>query len=85
MIVSPSGVSYVGNFGFDLDAMVRDVGRGRHGGHAPADHQPCGAQSRRRRPPGRSRHVTFPTATVMTPDGATLIVGETLAYRLERL
>ena len=38
MIVAPSGVSYVGNFGFDLDAMLREL--------EPSPSRPCP-----RRPP----------------------------------
>jgi sugar lactone lactonase YvrE len=81
MITSTSGVSYVGNFGFDLHLMLRDEG-------APA--------MLVNRPPTTNLVVIsregdilqvmpdmdFPNGTVITPDGATLIVGETLSCRL---
>jgi sugar lactone lactonase YvrE len=81
MIVSPSGVSYVGNFGFDLDAMVRDVGWA-----AMAVSPPPTTNLVVLSPDGEVLQVVpdmcFPNGTVMTPDGRTLIVGETLAFRL---
>jgi sugar lactone lactonase YvrE len=81
MVISSSGVSYVGNFGFDLDVMLRDVG---------------GAAMRASPPPttnlvviGRGGDVlqvvpdlAFPNGTVITPDDKTLIVGETMTSRL---
>jgi len=81
MITSDSGVSYAGNFGFDLDVMLRDVGA---------------AEMLVNRPPTTNLVVLsaegdilqvvpdmdFPNGTVITPDGTTLIVGETLSCRL---
>ncbi|MBM3645153.1 MAG: SMP-30/gluconolactonase/LRE family protein [Alphaproteobacteria bacterium] len=70
MIVDAAGRAYVGNFGFD-----------RHAGEAPRPavlirvdldgsvHKAAG-------------DLMFPNGTVITPDGRTLIVGETLAKRL---
>jgi sugar lactone lactonase YvrE len=74
------GRAYVGNFGFDLDAAV-------HGGDfagALAAYE--GANIARVDPDG-SVHVAatalrFPNGTVITPDGATMIVGESLGRRL---
>ena len=81
MVVSPTGVAYVGNFGFDLDVMLRDVG-------------PAGMMTT---PPPTTNLVVldaggavvqaidemaFPNGMVITPDGTTLIVGETIAFRL---
>ncbi len=40
MVTSTSGVSYVGNFGFDLDVMLRDVGVEGMLATAPADNEP---------------------------------------------
>ena len=57
---SPSGVSYVGNFGFDLDAMVRDWG-GPPLRRAPTDDQPRGARSRRRTSVQVVPDMAFPT------------------------
>ncbi|MEE4300816.1 MAG: SMP-30/gluconolactonase/LRE family protein [Pseudomonadales bacterium] len=70
MVVDDQGRAYVGNFGFDL-----------HGGAAPttaamvrvdADGSVCVA----------APDLMFPNGTVITPDGATLVVGESFGGRL---
>jgi len=70
MVVDAAGRAYVGNFGFD-----------RHRGEPPRT--TCIA---RVDPDGRvvraADDLHFPNGTVITPDGKTLIVGETLAHRL---
>ena len=70
MVVDQSGRAYVGNFGFDS-----------HGGAEPA-----GANLIAVEPSGEARVVAsdlmFPNGTVITPDGRTLIIGETRANRL---
>jgi sugar lactone lactonase YvrE len=70
MVVDARGRAYVGNFGFD-----------RHRGEEPrtaclARVDPDGAVTR------AAEDLWFPNGTVITPDGRTLIVGETLAHRL---
>jgi sugar lactone lactonase YvrE len=70
MVVDGAGRAYVGNFGFD-----------RHRGEEPrtaclARVDPDGAVTR------AAEDLWFPNGTVITPDGRTLIVGETLAHRL---
>jgi sugar lactone lactonase YvrE len=64
MVVDAAGRAYVGNFGFDLHA----------------DAEPCGANLILVHPDGRSEvaapDLNFPNGTVITPDGRTLIVGE---------
>jgi sugar lactone lactonase YvrE len=81
MIVSPSGFSYVGNFGFDLDVMLRDVGAA-----AMMVSPPPTTNLVVLSPEGDILQIVpdmaFPNGTVLTPDGATLIVGETMAFRL---
>ena len=67
MVVDESGNAYIGNFGFDL-----------HGGEAlkptnlilvrPGE-EPCEV----------AENIFFPNGTVITPDGKTLILGETFA------
>lgn len=69
LVVDAQGRAYVGNFGFDL----------MHGGEAqPADLV-------RVDPDGTVAVVAdglmFPNGTVITPDGGTLIVGETMGLR----
>lgn len=70
MVVDARGNAYVGNFGFDL-----------HGGGAPTL-----ARLTLVPPDGGARSVAegllFPNGTVITPDGATLIVGESGARKL---
>ena len=70
MVVDAAGRAYVGNFGFD-----------RHRGEPPR--MACLA---RVDPDGRvtraADELSFPNGTVITPDGRTLIVAETLAHRL---
>jgi sugar lactone lactonase YvrE len=70
MVVDASGRAYVGNFGFDL-----------HGGSAPCStdlHLVSAAGSVK----VAATDMAFPNGTVITPDGKTLIVGETQAGRL---
>lgn len=70
MVVDAAGRAYVGNFGFDL-----------HGGAEPKPAELILVE-----PDGRARVVAddlqFPNGTVITPDGRTLIVGESWARRL---
>jgi sugar lactone lactonase YvrE len=65
MVVAADGSAYVGNFGFDLEA-----------GEAPAE-----ASLARVEPDGTvsvaAEGMRFPNGSVITPDDATLIVGET--------
>ncbi len=70
MVVDAMGRAYVGNFGFDLDSGVA----------------PVGADLVRVDPDG-SMHVAatalrFPNGTVITPDGRTLVIGESYAGTL---
>jgi sugar lactone lactonase YvrE len=70
MVVDGQGRAYVGNFGYD-----------RHKGEPPRT--TCLA---RVDPDGRvtraAEDLFFPNGTVITPDGRTLIIGETQAHRL---
>lgn len=69
MVVSATGVAYVGNFGFDLE------GGGRFAPATLAVVHPDGAVEAG--PDG----LGFPNGSVITPDGTTLIVGESFAGR----
>jgi sugar lactone lactonase YvrE len=70
MVVDAQGRAYVGNFGFDLHEHATQAN----------------AEVILVTPDGRSRVVAdemqFPNGSVITPDGATLIVGETFGMRL---
>ena len=76
MVVDADGVAFVGNFGFDLDAEI--VARGMESvlaGHPTA-------KLARIAPDGSAEvaagDLHFPNGSVITPDGKTLIVGESL-------
>ncbi len=76
-----SGVAYVGNFGFDLDDVVERSGfEGLFAAPPPTTNLVVLA------PDGAVRQVvpdlSFPNGAVITPDGSTLIIAETLAGRL---
>jgi sugar lactone lactonase YvrE len=80
MVVDAAGRAYVGNFGFDLDAEIAARG-------APsviADHPTAKLASIA--PDGAvavvAEDMHFPNGSVITPDGRTLIVGESLAGAL---
>jgi sugar lactone lactonase YvrE len=80
MVVDGQGGAYVGNFGFDLDAGIR--ARGVQS--VLADHPT--ARMARVMPDGTVHEAAsdlhFPNGCVITPDGGTMIVAETLAMRL---
>lgn len=81
LTVGADGTIYVGNFGFDLDLELRDHGTTR----LAASGVPTTALVVLS-PEGDVLQVvpdmTVPNGTVLTPDGATLVIGETLAFRL---
>lgn len=81
MVVDAGGRAFVGNFGFDLEGFMAD-----HGIEAAlAPGTPTAAIARV--DPDGAVHVAatdmrFPNGSVITPDGRTLIVAETLGLRL---
>lgn len=82
MVVDGAGRAFVGNFGFDLDRFIAERGPG-------ALLEPPGPPSASlvRIDPDGTSHVaaddlSFPNGMVITADGRTLIVAETLAGRL---
>jgi sugar lactone lactonase YvrE len=81
MTVSPRGYSYVGNFGFDLDTRVAELGVERFFAEPPPTTNVVVLD-----PDGDVVQVVpdmaFPNGAVITPDGATLIIGETFGQRL---
>lgn len=80
MVVDPHGRAYVGNFGFDLHREIKARGDLA----VLADH-PTAAMALVH-PDGRVEQAAdglhFPNGTVITPDGKTLIVGETMSGQL---
>jgi sugar lactone lactonase YvrE len=80
MVVDGTGRAWVGNFGFDLDGEIEKRGVDS----VLADHPVANLV---RVDPDGSVHLAagdmhFPNGSVVTPDGATLIVAETLGLRL---
>jgi sugar lactone lactonase YvrE len=77
MVVASNGQAYCGNFGFDLDGL--------YDGTTPAS-AIAPTSIIRVDPDGRSfeaaADIQFPNGTVITDDGATLIVAESLGGRL---
>lgn len=80
MLVSPGGYSYVGNFGFDLDARLAELGIERFIAEPPPSTNLVVLNA-----DGDVVQVVpemdFPNGTVLTPDGSTLIVGETFGSK----
>jgi sugar lactone lactonase YvrE len=82
MVVDAVGRAFVGNFAFDLDGFIRE--RGIEALFASPG--PPRASLSRVDPDGTVRvaaeGLQFPNGSVVTPDGDTLIVAETLGRRL---
>jgi sugar lactone lactonase YvrE len=80
MVVDAKGRAYVGNFGFDLDAAMETRGveavLADHPAAKLASVSPDGSVE------VAADDMHFPNGSVITPDGKTLIVGETLGARL---
>lgn len=76
MVVDAQGRAYVGNFGFDLDDELEKRGAesviAEHGTARLACVDPDGTVRE------AAADMHFPNGSVITPDGRTLIVGETL-------
>lgn len=74
MIVDASGGAYVGNFGFDLDGFLQ------------GDVAPVTTSLVRVDPDGTAHEAAadlrFPNGMVLTPDGRTLVVAESLGFQL---
>ena len=82
MVVADDGTAYVGNFGFDLDAFLAE--HGIEGVLTPPG--PPTTSLVVLSPSGEIlqvvKEMAFPNGSVITPDGTTLIVAETMAMRL---
>lgn len=83
MVVSESGYVYVGNFGFDLDEFIEQKGL------AALVEQPGPPKANlvvidpdTKSPSIAWPSMDFPNGMVITPDGSTLIVAESLGMRL---
>jgi sugar lactone lactonase YvrE len=82
MVVDRHGRAYVGNFGFDLFTFLHEHGVEE----ALAEPGPPKAKLARVDPDGTvsvaAEDLKFPNGTVITPDGHTMIIAETLGVRL---
>lgn len=76
MVVDSKGRTYIGNFGFDLSNLLS-----MRATTLSCIHPPCN-QGDKTQVNLVQRHMLFPNGSVITPDGSTLIVAETLAGRL---
>jgi sugar lactone lactonase YvrE len=74
MVVDASGRAYVGNFGFDLEAVMAGGGERRPADLARVD--PDGTVT------VAATALEFPNGTAITPDGRTMIVAESMGARL---
>ena len=82
LLVDATGGAYIGNFGFDLDVFLEE--NGVEGIFADPDS--LATVMCRVDPNGEvtvaANEMIFPNGMVITPDGKTMIVAETLALRL---
>jgi sugar lactone lactonase YvrE len=76
MVVDGEGTAWVGNFGFDLDADLKARGAQVLADHPLANLVRVDADGSVHL---AARGMHFPNGSVITPDGRTLIVAETLA------
>jgi sugar lactone lactonase YvrE len=76
MVVDAHGRAFVGNFGFDLDAAIGERGVASVLADHPTATLACIAADGTVSVAAADMH--FPNGSVITPDGKTLIVGETL-------
>jgi len=80
MAVDSSGRAYVGNFGFDLHKEL--AARGDESVLADHPTAKLARVSAQGAAEAAADDLHFPNGTVITPDGKTLIVAETLGFRL---
>jgi sugar lactone lactonase YvrE len=80
MVVDAGGGAYVGNFGFNLDAEIEARGVPDVLANHPTAKLAYVAPDGQVRTAAEDMH--FPNGPVITPDGKTLILGETLAAAL---
>ncbi|HEY2179957.1 MAG TPA: SMP-30/gluconolactonase/LRE family protein, partial [Caulobacteraceae bacterium] len=76
MVVDRHGRAFVGNFGFDLDAAIAERGVPAVLADHPTARLACVSPEGETAVAAPDMH--FPNGSVITPDGKTLIVGETL-------
>ncbi|MEM1414029.1 MAG: SMP-30/gluconolactonase/LRE family protein [Myxococcota bacterium] len=87
MCVAPSGHAWVGNFGFDLHAKLEQMEVPEAVAEVHADPAKYVAQLAHIAPDGTTRPagvpMLFPNGMVLSDDGGTLFVNETIAFRVQ--
>lgn len=86
MIVDSHGNAYVGNFGFDLDATLEELGQDGMLGALMTDPSPFVASLVMIDPSGSvfcvAENLVFPNGMVLLDGGSTLVVAQTLGLEL---
>lgn len=86
MLVDDVGRAYVGNFGFDLDVAIDDLGAGGLLAAIAADPAPFLANLAMVEPDGTvsvaAPGLAFPNGTVVVNGGGTLVIAQTLGLEL---
>ncbi len=82
MVVDRHGNAFVGNFGFDLDRFIEERGEVALVEPPGPPTTPLIRVDTAGTSHVASENLSFPNGSVITPDGGTLIVAETLAGRL---
>lgn len=86
MLVTPQGDAYVGNFGFDLDAVLMTQGVEGLLGALTTDPSPFLGKLAHLKPDGTvsvaAEQILFPNGMVLLDEGRTLVVAQTLGFEL---
>ena len=86
MLVAPEGDAYVGNFGFNLDAYLKDNGIEGLLDALGTDPSPFLGKLAHIKPDGTAsvaaEQVLFPNGMVLLDEGRTLVMAQTLAFEL---
>jgi len=82
MLVDPKGRAYVGNFGFDYHAFVREHPNSMLYAPPGPPTTPIACLAPDGELIGLTQPTLFPNGCLLTPDGTTLVAAETLGMRL---
>ncbi|MPY55963.1 SMP-30/gluconolactonase/LRE family protein [Streptomyces spongiae] len=85
MLVDPQGRAYVGNFGFDYHAFAREHPNSMLYAPPGPPRTPIACLAPDGSLLGLTEPLYFPNGTLLSADGSTLVVAETLAMRLTAL
>lgn len=85
MLVDPQGRAYVGNFGFDYHAFSREQANSMLYAPPGPPTTPIACLAPDGSLLGTTERLLFPNGTLLSTDGGTVVVAETLAMRLTAL